>query len=69
VKTHLYGSLFNRNFIYGFFRPKNDLCATCEKLKYQLINNVSMKNIPILKKKSMRMERVEDKNINMIKKM
>lgn len=49
VKTHLYRSLFNCNFNYGIFRLKNDLCATCEEFKYQLVNNVSMKIIYLKK--------------------
>lgn len=61
VKAHLYRSLFNCNFNYGFFRPKNDLCATCEEFKVST-NKQYQYEEHILKKDTMRMERDEDKN-------
>jgi len=61
VKAHLYRSLFNCNFNFGFFRPKNDLCAICEEFKVSS-NEQYQYEEHILKKDTMRIERDDDKN-------
>jgi len=70
VKSHMYRSIFNNNFNLLFYSPKKDLREVCVEYDYLKKSNshdtqkTNFYEEHILKKDSMRLERIADKNIN-----